>query len=161
MKLRRIRLLLWAAAGVMTGLALLSIFWANSASLDLGNQERSQSSISKNAPNAVVKPGITTKDFQQLAQLNLRRPLHDPPHAPVAPAITGRQVPPLTIRLAGTIVEPGHCRAMIQLADGSVELKGIGDVAGEARITDIQEGKVTVEYFGASLQLTVPKEKGS
>jgi hypothetical protein len=94
-------------------------------------------------------------EFIQLCQLDLRRPLRDP--APTLPPSSRpvKQNPPLGIQLAGTIVETGHNQALIAMPDGSVELKRVGDEAGGARLRQITEGSVTVEYFGQQIVLTV------
>jgi hypothetical protein len=97
--------------------------------------------------------------FAGLSDLYLRRPLHDlpgPPPSPTTPPTAS--IPPLAIRLTGTIFEPGHCRAAIQLPDGRLQLIGVGQSAGDARILSIENGKVRIDYFGQSMVLTVPEE---
>jgi hypothetical protein len=50
---------------------------------------------------------------------------------------------------------------MIELPDGSTQLKGVGDIAGDARILAIEDGQVTVQYLGKSVLLKITKENGS
>ncbi len=160
MKIRQIRLILWSSAVLMSAAALMLIFWA-AMSPQTQAIAAQPSSQSPQTASSLAQATVSADDLARVAHVQLRRVLHDPPpSAPAAPA-AAKPTPPLDIRLAGTIYEPGHCKAMIQLPDGTVQLKGVGESAGNARITDIQQGSATVDYFGKSMVLTVPKAEGS
>jgi hypothetical protein len=97
-------------------------------------------------------------ELQAAFRIDLRRPLVDPPPAlpPIPPPAAG-----LGLKLMGTIVEPGHCRAMLQTADGKLELKGIGENCRGAQILDIGLNSVTLSYEGKTLTLGIEKKQGS
>jgi hypothetical protein len=159
MRHRTAKSLLIAAAGLMGCASVVLILWPALVPLprSMPNQRRTAEKIE--GSTAPLSPAITRSAFDQLATLDLRRPLHDPPPPPPPAAVAPKAIPPLTIRLTGTIFEPGHCRAVVLLPDGKVQLLGVGESAGDARILEIDNGKVLVDYFGQSLILTVPEEK--
>jgi hypothetical protein len=145
----------------MAALAVTAVVWA---ALPLGNsllQPNSERLSNSNQPIATTASVLGVEDFKFVAQLDLRRPLHDlpPPAAPPLPA--PEAVPALNIHLTGTIVEPDHSQALITMPDGQMELKSVGDDAGGAQIKTIQDGSITVEYFGKSIVLSTPKENGT
>ena len=160
MRVRTIRNLLWIVTGTMCATSVLTVLWAaGPPTLPRGGQLQPSSSFRVRTVH--VTPMVTSTELDQIAQVNLRRPLHDPPPAPPPAVAAATPMPPLDVRLTGTIYEPGHCRAMMQLPDGSIQLKSIGENAGNARILDIQQGSATIEYFGKSLVLNVPKENST
>lgn len=138
----------------MTGAAAVAFGWVALVPLSISSKPSAQTSDSTKSVAVSPMTVINVQELERLARIDLRRPLHDatPPARLIAQAAM-----PLSIRLTGTICEPGHCRAMIELADGTVQLKAIGEQAGEARILDIREGSVTVEYLGKPQILTVAK----
>jgi hypothetical protein len=89
--------------------------------------------------------------------LRLRRPLTDPP--PAARAVTAKSVkrPTLPVRLIGTIVDGEHPRGLFMSGLSTVELKGVGEVAGGAKILAIDENSATLSYGGESF--TVKRER--
>jgi hypothetical protein len=98
--------------------------------------------------------------LQQLCAMNLRRPLYDPPPTPPPP----RPEPSMTVRLVGTINEPGHSLAMFQKPNGAIELCGLGESIDDeglaVTVTRIEGGKVTVRYADELHELVVgPKPK--
>src|SRR5688500_12017105 len=62
-------------------------------------------------------------------------------------------VPALT--LVGTI---GQSLAMLRNARGEVELKAVGDTAGDATVTSIQTSRVEMRQNGQSIVLEKPNE---
>jgi hypothetical protein len=158
MTIKRLKNILWSTAGVFTAAGLILIIWAASGpSLPNLDQETARRNLAGSSVGTSVN-SVDVQELEQLALIDLQRPLRDAPPAQLAAA---KVIPPLDIRLTGTIVEPGHSRAMIELADGTVQLKGVGDVAGDARITEIQQGSIRVEYFGQTQVLAVVKESGN
>ena len=142
----------------MGALAIVSILWAVSPIGRFGQAVAIKSSISRELSAGRAQAVVDPDELKQLCQVDLRRPLHDPP-PPTPPALPpARPPPPLNIRLSGTIIEPGHCQALIAMPDGTVQLKNIGESAGDARIQEIRDRSITVEYFGQSTVLNVVQE---
>jgi hypothetical protein len=161
MTVRRMRFFLWLSTGAAGAAGAAVVAWAVLPLNPLGGEHAPRTAnFTAESASSGVQPERLASELQNLAQISLRRPLHDAPQAPAAPEPV-QSNPPLEIRVTGTIYEPGHCRAMIQLPDGTTQLKSVGESAGDARILDIQNGSVKVEYFGKSLVLTVPKTEGS
>lgn len=156
MKLHRTRRVLWAASAAFAALAGLVVYLALFVPLD-----QPQSAMPPNNRNSPsdhgTPPEPTLASFEPHLKLDLRRPLHDPPPAPppVAPQVAK---PVLTVKLAGTIVEPGHSKAMLVTADGRTELKGVGQKSGDAEILSIEEKKITVRFHGEVVELKVASE---
>jgi hypothetical protein len=97
-------------------------------------------------------------EFERLAALDLRRPLYDPPAEPRVAA--AHPATPLTVRLIGTVNEPGHSMAMLRKADGSVAVCALGEgvdaAGGRVTVTGIGHRKATVRYGGRSHELVAP-----
>ncbi len=155
MRIRRLKYILWSAAVAFTAGGVVLIAWAACVPLPMTVDQSALRRNSATGSTANPTSPIDARELEKLAQFDLRRPLHD---APPAPAPLAQAIPPLDIRLTGTIFEPGYSRAMIQLADGSVQLKAVGDLAGAVRITDIEKGSIRVDYYGQSQELAVVKE---
>jgi len=106
---------------------------------------------------------LTLAQLQRLGAMPLRRPLYDAKQ-PVATNVSQQPVAkPMTLRLVGTINEPGHSMAMFQKSDGSIELcalnQSIDDAGGAVTVTHIEPNKVIVEYNGQSRDLEIPKRR--
>lgn len=160
MNVRRTRWLLWVASAAFGAAGASILVW-------IAIHPIPHESIAYTAPldphglQATANGLEASGQLLQLAsEINLRRTLHDAPPPAPTPAPPPKPVPPLDIRLTGTICEPGHSQAMIQLPDGTVELNGIGDSPGNARILDIREDSITVEYNGTPQVLAVAKDEG-
>lgn len=57
------------------------------------------------------------------------------------------------MRLIGTIVDGAHPRGLFMTGLATVELKGVGDMAGGAKILAIDDNSATVSYGGESIIL--------
>jgi len=159
LNIRKIRGLLWIVAAMFVSGAIGGLIFACQPITYVVPAPESSSAAATSSSQASESQALL-QNLQQLAHMNLRRALHDP--SPISspqptPAIPP---PPLDIRLAGTICEPGHSQAMIQLSDGTLEFKSVGDSVASARILDIEEGQITVEYLGKPLVLSVPQPEG-
>jgi hypothetical protein len=101
----------------------------------------------------------TLGELARVSAMDLRRPLWDPP-ATAAAAPNAASAVPMTVRLVGTIVEPGHSMAVFRKADGSFELcaqgESVTDAGGAVTVTAVAPEKVTVEYAGQAQELAVP-----
>lgn len=95
------------------------------------------------------------EEFLSAAEVDLRRPLVDPAPPPRQPP------PPLAMKLAGTIVEPGQSRALLIGADGKVQLKRAGETLDGVELLSIDHDSVTVKYLGSPLVLTATQEASS
>ena len=106
------------------------------------------------------------EDLLRLCQVDLRRDLFEVPTV-AAPAIdpattpsTAAQASSLSIRLIGTIIEPGHSMALFQKATGIVELASQGDTFDDGgvavTVVTVEPLKVTVRRAGVSIELVIP-----
>jgi hypothetical protein len=55
------------------------------------------------------------------------------------------------VRLIGTIVDGAHPRGLFMTGLATVELKGVGDVTGGAKILAIDDNSATLSYGGESI----------
>ena len=149
--------MLWVSAGFMGTGAIGSVLWATRSP---DKQWLDNTFIGSTSPTPARDSGPTLSreaDFAHLANLDLRRPLHDPPPPASPPMHTD---PPLNIRLAGVVLEIGHNQALIAIPDGSVQLKGVGESVGDALIQDIGKDHIMVRYLGHSQIVSLSKEGG-
>jgi hypothetical protein len=88
--------------------------------------------------------------------MRLRRPLVDPappPRTAVAKVAKATKQPSLPVRLIGTIVDGERPRGLFISGLATIELKGIGDVTGGAKILAIDENTATVSSGGETIVL--------
>ncbi len=84
-----------------------------------------------------------------LARRPLRPPLYDPP-----PRVVEKSPPPpLRITLLGTVIEPGQSKALLRNGAGEVAMVPEGAVVDQARIDNVEVGRITVTYHGQTLTL--------
>lgn len=87
----------------------------------------------------------------------LRRPLYDPPPPPKI--LVKKKKRPVTVKLTGTILEAENSQAFLRLANGTVELKRIGDqVTKDPRdglIEKITATSITIRREEDEIQLNV------
>ena len=94
--------------------------------------------------------------FEPVWNLELRRSFDQ-----VATTTVAKEAPPgeaksgAGITLLGTI---GDSLALIQTKDGVVEVKGVGESAGGAKIVSVRPAEVDVEIAGRVVTLKKPKE---
>lgn len=98
--------------------------------------------------------------FDHAWQLQLRRPLFDPP--PVKVEVKAFVPPPLAYRLTGTVLNPGGAMAMFVGPQGKIEIRRVGQQIGEATILDIGQDRVRINYYDQTreLELTAPQPSG-
>jgi hypothetical protein len=110
-----------------------------------------------------VASTIDLRELRRLCAMDLRRPLFDPP-PPAAAESEPQPEPriPMSVRLVGTIIEPGRSIAMLQKHDGSITLcaegRTVDDRGGPVKVIAVKENEVTVEYAGRSHTLQMPAE---
>lgn len=151
--IRRAKFWLWAACGAMTagtaGLLALAIL------RPVGPPRLAAPGPATAPTDADVTGGLPSlAEFSEVWSMDLRRPLYDPP--PTTRQTTPPAAEALSVKLAGTVVEPGHSRAIFITAGGLTELKAIGDTTGNAEILAIDETSATLLYRGKRVTLETP-----
>ena len=157
MSYRRVRRVLWAAgaaciaaSGAVAWIGVTAPLARTKAVPD--GALRSASTRAATAAAEDVRGG---GDVGRVADLDLRRPVYDPPavQAPTQPP------PSLALRLLGTVVETGHSRALLVGADGKLQLKSIGDSLAGAEILRIGPDTVTVRHLDADVELKIERKQ--
>lgn len=107
-------------------------------------------------------------DLLRLCRTDLRKPLYDadePAQDPKGRKAAARQAArsALTLRLIGTVNEPGHSMAMFQKKDGSIALcaqgESLDEAGGAVTVTRVEYEKVTVQYGNRSHELVIPPRR--
>lgn len=161
MTARQINLLLQSGAACLGGAAILLA--AGIMFLPLGVSS---------SPNRVVRPtnASSTSDapttlppvesFRAIWANSLRRPLVDVEEAPtVSPQNTAAPAPAPSVALpplalVGTV---GTSLAMLRGADGSIQVKGVGDTISGAEVVAIRENQVDLRLNGSVTTLEKPR----
>ncbi len=102
----------------------------------------------------------TLSAFEHAWQLQLRRPLFDPPPVKVEAKVF--VPPPLAYRLTGTVLNPDGAMAMFVGPQGKIEIRRVGQQIGEATILDISQDRVRINYHDQTreLELAAPQSSG-
>jgi hypothetical protein len=159
MTIRAQRVFFWCitvaltAAGV--GAAVFAAVMPLSAHPFLGGSIKS--------PRAMTdRSRYTPLSFQNVAALNLRRPLDNPP---ILPSISSKATPlasapaaPAPCKLVGTIDEPGRSLALFEDAAGHRLLKSVGQNVDGAVVLTVAAGQATIVWQGASVVLSLPRD---
>ncbi|MFO8014766.1 MAG: hypothetical protein R6X20_15840 [Phycisphaerae bacterium] len=177
MTVRQRKMLIWLLAGalaapavavVVLGLAVPVRVETAQAPATEGAQDEKPSAKSATADAGDRPQRAALAELLRLCRANLRRPLYDADE-PAEDAKTGKTAArraarsPLTLRLIGTVNEPGHSMAMFQKKDGSIALcaqgESVDDAGGAVTVTQVEFEKVTVEYGNRSHELIIPPRK--
>ncbi|MDB5324091.1 MAG: hypothetical protein JWN40_5722 [Phycisphaerales bacterium] len=161
MTLHRQRNLLWIASTALVGIGLLVIVAARLVPYDLRRQrEARRSPIAATSPASDHQP--TLDDFAAVWNKPLRgspqerSPDTSTPDAAAQLAAAG-QSPPSAFRLAGTVVERGHCFALLITPEGQVQVKATGDECAGAKVEEITERAVKLKIDGRIVTLELPQ----
>ena len=150
--LRLTAALLWVATlAAAAALALLPYDGPPSTTVDV--------SMTRPTTGPTSAPAAVT--FDDLPDLDLRRPLVDPPTtAPVGAAALAATGP--DVRLTGIVAEPGHSFAVFATPAGGTEVRTVGQRAGGFEIVAISPVAVTGTFAGrtTTLRLPVPPRPG-
>jgi hypothetical protein len=146
MTLRSKKHLLWllsaslAAAGLGSVLAL--------ALVPIG--EPDPASLAPAAPQSVVPPARKTAviAYDAIGKRNLQQPLYDS-------AAPNQPPPKPTVKLVGTVLEPGFTYAMLKTKDGQVKGVSVGETVDGAEVTEVKVDSVTVKFAGEMHTLKV------
>jgi hypothetical protein len=155
MRVARVRLTLWLTTAVAAAGAVAALVAATLLPLDVpsdarpGTQSRRPASASTTL--ATLPP---LESFESAWRLPLRRPLVDPPATESAvPAAAAVKPPAPPIRLVGTIVDSRRPRGVFMTGLATIELKGVGETAGGAKILAIDDNSATLTYEGDTIVL--------
>jgi hypothetical protein len=111
-------------------------------------------------PKAPGVAGLTLEELQSLCAMDVRKPLFDAPPGSAAQGPAKPTANALSVRLLGTVDEPGHSMAILQGANGEIEVCGEGqktdDASGGVTVLRIDHQKVTVTQGAQSYELVVP-----
>jgi hypothetical protein len=182
MNVRQRKRMLYLAAGLCGAGVAAVVTWglitpvevtAARPSFQLSSAGQStQPSDRASARHTPARPSL--EQLQRLASMKLRQPLYDP--EPTQAQKQAKQTQPshshqpdaqLTLRLVGTVQEPGHSMAMFQTQDGTIELCAQGhsvENGGDqavVKVTRVEHRKVVVQYNGQSHELSLPEKKAS
>jgi hypothetical protein len=152
MTLRQKRLTLWLTAAALSAVAAGAIAYSVLVPIDLPQ-------IASKAPRGPVRAAATEPavDFQALEDLDLRRPIVDPVTTSPAAVAQAAYAPPLPVRLVtGTVVEPGYSYAVLSMTNGKTVLEKVGDRVSGAEVVAVNDGSVTLNYFGRTVTLHTP-----
>lgn len=160
MQVARVKSMLWLTAVMAVGGAAAAVWFGFFAPLSPPAEStepaaaapRMASTLPSNRSAAL--PPLAS--FEPAWRLRLRRPLVDPPApAPRVAVKASKATKPqgVNVRLIGTIVDGEHPRGLFISGLAAVELKGVGDVTGGAKILAIDENSATLSYNGNSFTL--------
>ena len=158
MTLRGTRRLLWTISAALA-MALAAV----NAALVFSPIEdpHSEASEAKPTPQAQAATGPITPPLEAYATAwgrDLQRPLFDP-----QPVLVDRTPPPPpkpTVRLLGTVIEPGFTFALLRGKDGSTKCVPVGEALDGAEVLGVQDGSVTVRFAGHTHTLEAEKPGG-
>ena len=160
MTLHRQRTLLWIASTALVGVGVLAIVAGRFVPYDLQRQRdarRSAGATTSPAPDR--QP--TLDDFAAVWNKPLRGPPPEPaPDRPTPPATqlaAASQSPPSAFRLAGTVIEQGHCFALLITPEGQLEVRATGEQCAGATVEEITERTVRLNVGGRIVTLELPK----
>jgi hypothetical protein len=150
MQSRRINSILWMlAAALATGAA---VTLALGALLPLEIDPTSAETATRpNGRQSATAPAPELAAFETILQKPLRQSLTDSPTSMPAEAAT----PSGQITLAGTI---GISLALLRRADGSIEVKAVGETIDGAEVLAVRPGEVELRSGGETMTLRKPKE---
>jgi hypothetical protein len=164
MRVARVRSMLWLTAALAAAGAACAIVAAVLLPLSIDADGAMGGGVGGGVANArrsrtapVSRPSTVPPlaSFEPAWRLKLRRPLIDPAPAPRSVARVAKSVKPptLPVRLIGTIVDGAHPRGLFMSGLATVELKGVGEVTGGAKILAIDDNSATISYGGESVVL--------
>jgi len=152
---RRRRLLMLANAALAAGIALCA--WG-ALLLPLGSSAGPGRSAPGTAPAAsrAEQGAGPLSAYAVTYGRPLRKPLYDPKLKKII--AVKKPEPKLTVKLAGTVTEPGFTYAFFRTRGGEEKLVAIGQRIEGAKVLAIGDGSATVEFHGK--RITLRKAKG-
>lgn len=178
MKVRRRKSVIWLAAALLGAISASVLAWGVGYPVRVGATGAGEAPepASRAVASDKAADGSADRDRRppveelvRLCEMELRRPLYEPEpaereRADAEPGDEPKASTSMTVRLIGTINEPGHSMAMFQKKDGSVELcaegRSIEDGEGEVTVIEIEHQRVTVRHAGRERELVTPRLAG-
>lgn len=156
MSTRRLRRTLWALSGIFLLGSVLSLTISLRLPCDLPEMALSETRPRVERPLPAPRE-VWTPPIEELASLDLRRRLFDPPPSPPEPEREEPRRPPPAIRLVGTVLSHDRPTALVAFKD-SVSFKRPGDLVGDesnpAKLLSVESDRITVEHEGEVLLVT-------
>ncbi len=155
---RRINVLLWTATAALIAGAVALVIAGVMVPVAVNSNEAMGGSRAATT-RASSTNGAGADELEAVVSSPWRRALTDEPAAVsvAATAPAQRSSEQLPITLVGTV---GNTLAMLQGADGNVEVKAVGESAGGMKVLAVRPSQVDVEYNGRKMTLQRPKELG-
>lgn len=119
---------------------------------DQGTGKAAHARFGGSAEDAFNRQLPEIQQFARVWDLNLRRPLYDPPPPP-PPKIEKPKPPPINFRLAGIVLNGDNSQVMVLQQDGSIVMLSVGDAIGSTKILSIHEDRIEVDHFGETQTL--------
>jgi hypothetical protein len=175
---RQRRQLLWSGAGLGAAAACALAAWGVTAPVSVAVPEMQTrtaqhtrvSTDPSTQPSQATDPSLSLGRLQRIAATRLRQPLRARQPTEESQQATEKAAEnraetrdkPLSVRLIGTINEPGHSMAMLEWKDdGRVKLCSNGqqiERSGERfEVTAVAKRKAVVRYAGQKHVLTMPR----
>ena len=156
MNVRKMRVSLWIATGLFAAGTVLSwllgLAWAGQDT-EAGRPRAKSNAAQIEAAHSAIPP---LSAFSAGWDLDLQRPLFDAPKGRRAEKAVKRA--PLSVRLTGTVTEPGHSLAMFITNKGRIELKRVGQTTAGAEVLAIDENSVRLLYQEEEITLKVEEK---
>jgi hypothetical protein len=112
------------------------------------------SGVRQPARAATTAPSLS--DFEPVFALDLRRPLIDAPKTdPAADELTADS--PLSVRLTGTIIEPGHSVGIFSTGLTKTVIRHVGEEVNGVEVLELTSDSATLRYQGQLRQLKLEK----
>src|SRR5437763_1585420 len=148
MTVRRQRFVLWSMAAIFAATGAVCLAVSMLLPLDAGWRRPHPAAAVRNAAPAAQRiPSL--EEFARVWDGPLGRSATPPAAQPAAsaeavPASAQSSTPPPEFKLAGTVVERGHSYALLVTPDGRVEVRGVGEESGGAKVMEIGKANVTL-----------------
>jgi hypothetical protein len=151
--------MLWTTAWGCGALSAAVVVWTLRTPPTVDHATSRTNAGSSDAARVGTKPmdALSVEQLRAAVDVDLRRPLYDAPPPPPPTAAPPPPPPPLDVKLAGTVVEDGHSRAILVDGQGKMAFKRVGERSGEAEVVEIRDGQVTVRYRGEPVVLKLEK----
>jgi hypothetical protein len=133
------------------GVVALAVWWPVDVEVAGRSVGAERAATTRSGDDAVLALGT----FEPVWNLELRRSFEE------APATIAKEAGPAEVKGGGVIVllgTIGDTLALIQLQGGVVEVKGVGESAGEGKIVAVRPAEVDVEVGGKVVTVRKVKE---
>ncbi len=158
MNIRMLRMSLWCCAVASAAAAVAAVVFATATPLARVGPEGP--AVSRALSDGKALDAVSASiSFDDVRGVDLRRPLDDaaiPAQAVATLEVAETNLP--TLRLLGTIVEPGHSMALLADDAGKPQFHAIGDEVSGAKIVGIRDREITVQWGDKQVAIAQPVE---